>query len=505
MKKSLLGFIVMTICALMITSFSFSGCKEAEEGVVEEVVEETTEEAVEEEVIEVVEEEIPGILNMPEQIAGGRPVAITVAGTPPESQPVLLAAWEEKAARFKELYPNVIIIGSDYTYTPDSFAALVAGNQVPTTFQVYLTDPGMMIDQGVPADLTSIFEAQGLDEVFNPGLLSTVTRDGKIYGIPFSAYTMGLVYNISMLKDAGFDGPPTTWDELVTMAEALTDRDAGVAGFSFCTGGGNEIGWHATIIAIDYAGFQNSDVAIEQADGTYMAGFDNDAMLDTLNFIKELRWTNDVLPRELLGWGANGEAMALERAAMAVMAGDQFRWIKETYPDADMDNLAFAPLPLGPEGVSVSLGGGDIYMISAEATPDQIEAATYFRLWDKLDPGEIIARFEAGSKDPTTVVGFPQYPVYIGQFQDALATLEQKYANLPVENYKAYMDAVIAGDVRVMTEGQVKFQEYYGLITTIVSTIVTVEDTDVAALLTEAARTYQTNVLDLIGVEEVEE
>ena len=104
-----------------------------------------------------------------------------------------------------------------------------------------------------------------------------------------------------------------------------------------------------------------------------------------------------------------------------------------------------------------------------------------------------------------TVVGFPQYPVYIGQFQDALATLEQEYANLPVENYKAYMDAVIAGDVRVMTEGQVKFQEYYGLITTIVSTIVTVEDTDVAALLTEAASTYQTNILDLIGVEEVEE
>jgi len=504
MKKVFLWLMVIVMTITMMVIIPLAGCKAEEEAAEEEAAEE---EAAEEEaaVEEAAVEAIPGVLTMPDEIAGGRPVAITVAGAPADSQPVLLAAWEEKAARFKVLYPNVIIIGSDYTYSPDSFAALVAGNQVPTTFQVYLTDPGMMIDQGVPADLTSIFEANGLDEVYNAGLLSTVTRDGKIYGIPFSAYTMGLVYNISMLEDAGFDGPPTTWDELVTMAEALTDRDAGVAGFSFCTGGGNEIGWHMTIIAIDYAGFQNSDVAIEQADGTYLAGFDNDAMLSALNFIKELRWTNDVLPRELLGWATNGEAMALGRAAMAIMAGDQFRWIKETYPDTDMNELGFAALPIGSEGKSISLGGGDIFMVSAEATPDQIEAAAYFRLWDKLDPGEIIARLEAGSKDPTTVVGFPQYPVYVGAFQDAYASLEQEYANLPTENYKAYMDAVIAGDVVVMNEGQVKFQEYYGLINPIVNAIVTVEDTDPAPLLTQAEETYQTNVLDLIGVEEVVE
>lgn len=67
------------------------------------------------------------------------------------------------------------------------------------------------------------------------------------------------------------------------------------------------------------------------------------------------------------------------------------------------------------------------------------------------------------------------------------------------------MDAVIAGDVVVMNEGQVKFQEYYGLINPIVNAIVTVEDTDPAPLLTQAEETYQTNVLDLIGVEEVVE
>ncbi len=84
---------------------------------------------------------IPAVLKMPAQIAGGRPVAITVAGTPPDSQPQLLANWQAAVDRFQALYPNVTIRGTDYTYNPDTFAALIAGNQVPTLFQVYLTDP----------------------------------------------------------------------------------------------------------------------------------------------------------------------------------------------------------------------------------------------------------------------------------------------------------------------------------------------------------------------------
>jgi len=52
---------------------------------------------------------LPKILNMPEQIAGGRPVVITTVGIPPDSQPALLAVWKEQVARFQKLYPNVTI------------------------------------------------------------------------------------------------------------------------------------------------------------------------------------------------------------------------------------------------------------------------------------------------------------------------------------------------------------------------------------------------------------
>ena len=500
MKKSLLWLILLSICVTMVLSFSFSGCKTGvtEEEVVKEEVPAEEPSGEEEAAEEPSEGELPRVLTMPEQIAGGREVTITVGDVPPESQPAKFKFWQEQVARFEKMYPNVTVEGTDYVYSPDSFPPMLAAGQEPTLFLVYLTDPGMMIRQGVCADLTKIFDEQGLRDVFNPTLIDAVSQDGKIYGIPWNAYSMGLVYNINMFEAAGIDGPPETWDEFVTAADKLTDRDAGVAGFAMCTGEVHQAGWHTTVLAFDYAGFKTEDVAIEQDDGTYKAGFNNDAMLSTLNFIKDLRWKYDVLPLENLVWDTNNIEVALGRAAMSLFAGDCLKWIMENYPEVDMNQFGYAPLPVGPDGKITSLGGGNIFMVSSRATEDQIEAAAYFRLWTYLDPDEIIANFEAGKEDPTVVVGTPLLPTFVGEFQEAYEAVEAKYANMPVENYKPFRDAMKEGKIVIASEGQVAFQEYYALLGEIVSTILVDENADVAALLENAANNYQTGVLDLL-------
>ncbi len=438
---------------------------------------------------------IPAVIQMPVQIAGGRQVEIVVAGAPPDSQPELRAAWEEQAARFMALYPNVKIIPSDYRYDPDSFAALVAANQVPTLFQVYMTDPSKMVSQGVAADLTPYFQVNGLDKLFNPQVMSIVTVDGKIYGIPMKAYAMGLAYNKKMLEAAGFDHPPRNWDELATMAQALTNRDAGIAGFTFIFGDPKAAGWHTTIIAYDF-GLKNTEIAYKEGD-KYKAGFNNEAMLNALKMIYDLRWKYDVLPLEANDWAKNGEALATGHAAMALMASDQFIWIRQTFADVDMSQFAFAPLPAGPSGKSVSLVGGDVAMISASATPDQVEAAFYFRIWTQLDPREILARYEAGKKDPTTVVGGPSVPLYTDPYQSQVAALEAQYSNLPVE-YHLFQQSVVSGQTQFMLEPLIAGQDYYGILGPVVSTIVTDKNADVAKLLADAQNTFQTNVLDLL-------
>ncbi len=438
---------------------------------------------------------MPALIKMPEQIAGGRPVNITVIGKPPESQLAALESWNAQVARFQATYPNVTIEGIDYAYSPDSFAALVAGNQVPTLFEVYLTDLGKTVDQGVGTDLTSFYTAQGLQEVFNPNILAIASHDGKIYGIPRFAYAMGLGYNIAMLKAAGFDAPPTTWEELTTMSQKLTKRDEGIAGFSFITDGSNATGWQFTTIAYTF-GTKQADLVATKPDGSYTAGFATGAPVAALDYIKNLRWQYDVLPRENLDWAKNGEVLATGRTAIAVMAGDQFNWIRMTFPDVDMSQFGFAPLPVGPDGKSVSLVGGNIAMVSAAASADEQEAAVYFRLWTQFDPAEIQIGYELSQKDPQFVIGAPTLPLYVGEYQQSNESLQEQYANLPTQNYELFRNAVSSGAVGLELEPVIAGQEYYGAMGAVISAILTDQSVEPATSVKEAADIFQTNVLD---------
>ena len=77
---------------------------------------------------------------------------------------------------------------------------------------------------------------------YHSGLHSTVL-DGHYYSVPQVGRIIDvLYYRPSMLKAAGFDGPPETWEELVEMAQALTidknnDGQIDQWGFVFKGGG----------------------------------------------------------------------------------------------------------------------------------------------------------------------------------------------------------------------------------------------------------------------------
>ncbi len=57
--------------------------------------------------------------------------------------------------------------------------------------------------------------------------------DGAIFGVPIAAYGIGLHYNRAMFEEAGLDpdAPPTTWDEVREAAAAISEA-TGQAGFA---------------------------------------------------------------------------------------------------------------------------------------------------------------------------------------------------------------------------------------------------------------------------------
>ncbi|MCF3932429.1 extracellular solute-binding protein [Acuticoccus sp. M5D2P5] len=53
-----------------------------------------------------------------------------------------------------------------------------------------------------------------LEDFFPVTLDAFGTWDGTVYGLPFDNYSGLMYYNKCMLEDAGFDGPPETWEAL---------------------------------------------------------------------------------------------------------------------------------------------------------------------------------------------------------------------------------------------------------------------------------------------------
>jgi multiple sugar transport system substrate-binding protein len=76
---------------------------------------------------------------------------------------------------------------------------------------------GFLVDvtDKVPADLNA--------QIFD-GAWTTVTYDGKKYGMPWILDTKYLFYNTEMLQKAGIAAPPKTWDELVADAKIIKDK-----------------------------------------------------------------------------------------------------------------------------------------------------------------------------------------------------------------------------------------------------------------------------------------
>ena len=81
---------------------------------------------------------------------------------------------------------------------------------------------------GIFEDLTGKFDV----DTYYEGAVDSCTLDGTLYGVPFGVNCLGLYYNEDLLNAAGCS-VPTTWDELMETAKAVTTDS--VSGLAFCS------------------------------------------------------------------------------------------------------------------------------------------------------------------------------------------------------------------------------------------------------------------------------
>jgi multiple sugar transport system substrate-binding protein len=146
-------------------------------------------------------------------------ISMAQAGMTPDEMNAVIA-------EFTALHPNITVTPEYVAYDAlhDKIATGMAAGQSP--FDIMLVDDiwfpefaeaGWLKDVSdqIPADMKA-------DS--SPAAWDIVSYDGKQWGLPWLLDQLYLYYNADMLQQAGFDAPPTTWEEMMTMAQAMHDQ-----------------------------------------------------------------------------------------------------------------------------------------------------------------------------------------------------------------------------------------------------------------------------------------
>lgn len=134
----------------------------------------------------------------------------------------------EMAAEFEAANPGIkveLVITDWDTYKSKITAAISTGN-APELCTVLTTDVAPFAQVGLLEPLNERAAAAGVNfDDLLPAAVAIASIDDTVYGIPFRHDGSGIYYNVDLLKAAGYDSFPTTWDEMVEMSKKLTNDE----------------------------------------------------------------------------------------------------------------------------------------------------------------------------------------------------------------------------------------------------------------------------------------
>lgn len=133
---------------------------------------------------------------------------------------------ENITAEFEENNPGVNIELDFVAYEALHDKIVTAATSGAGTYDVVLMDciwPAEFAAAQFILDVTDRISEEMRQDIW-PGALEAVTYQGRMYGMPWLNDVLYLYYNEEMLKEAGFESPPKTWEELNEMGMAAKEQ-----------------------------------------------------------------------------------------------------------------------------------------------------------------------------------------------------------------------------------------------------------------------------------------
>jgi multiple sugar transport system substrate-binding protein len=149
-----------------------------------------------------------------------------------ESGKVTQAKIEAFNAMQKDVQVKLQIISYDVMH--DKLIAAINAGDAPDLTWGLSEWFGELNKMDALADLTPYMDKWADKDKIFPNVLDALTVDGKLKALPNYLGIRALLYHEDILKAAGYDAPPKTWDELLAMAPVVKEKTGkeafGIAG-----------------------------------------------------------------------------------------------------------------------------------------------------------------------------------------------------------------------------------------------------------------------------------
>lgn len=185
---------------------------------------------------------------------------------------------------------------------------------------------------------------EDINAFYTGPMASCKDAEGNIFGIPNNANCLAIACNMDILKQAGIENPPATWDELLKVCEKTSDSEKGVYGLAMSATGTEE----GTFQYIPWM----------YGAGANVADIDSEASVQALSFLSNLV-KEGYMSKEVVNWTQNDayNAFLTGKAAMVEIG----TWYIANMDGMDKDKVTFeyqfVAMPRNGENQATVLGG----------------------------------------------------------------------------------------------------------------------------------------------------
>ncbi|MFD0676542.1 MULTISPECIES: ABC transporter substrate-binding protein [unclassified Paenibacillus] len=261
---------------------------------------------------------------------------------------------------YKKTHPNVTVTMESIPFADyqQKVSVLAAGRELPDLAWVSERMVPQFMANNILADVSDVKAdaSFNLDD-FIPSTLNLFTKDGKLYGLPFSTPPSVMFYNQDLFEKAGLASPNElakqgkwTWEEFVKSAKAITSGNGAtkIYGANFFRD------WKTWILLSSYA-WSNGSGPFDK-DMTKFTWNDKYGV-DTLKMVQNMMFVDQSHPKA-------GEQINFESGKIG-MFFDVYSYVSKARTIKDF-KWSIAPMPSGSKG-SVPMMGQAGYVVFKES------------------------------------------------------------------------------------------------------------------------------------------